>query len=163
MDVRFLAYASGYDHNSTLAWKFMRPLTVARFRRPIGIMLLAYWILQFTGTHVPLSDDVIPPEVSDKTLHYLAYLGLAYLLALWTSTARPVSKSRYAALLVIIAVYAAADEISQPLVNRNAELDDWFADMIGTITGLATFRLTVWLLPQRWTKPSADSDANQPR
>lgn len=45
-------------------------------------------------------------------------------------------------LLMIVGVYAALDELTQPLVARDAEVLDWCADMVGTAAGLL---VAAWL------------------
>lgn len=43
---------------------------------------------------------------------------------------------------MIFGVYAALDELTQPLVARDAEVLDWCADMAGTAVGLL---VAAWL------------------
>ena len=40
--------------------------------------------------------------------------------------------------LAILAAYAAADELLQPLTGRSCELGDWIADVVGIVLGLGS-------------------------
>ncbi len=121
---------------------------IARFRRLIGVVLMVYWIALFISTHAPIPKNVLPPEVSDKTLHFWAYSILAYLLALWTSIRWSLTGPCLLMLFIVLSCYGAADELLQITVNRNADVYDWFADVCGAAAGLAGLRLTQTLFPQ---------------
>jgi VanZ family protein len=93
----------------------------------IIIVLVLYWGFALTMTHIPHPPPIGPP-VSDKLIHFLAYGLLSGLLflALWLS--RP--SLRYLPLIVlgVIIAYAAFDELTQPIFNRDAEFEDFLAD-----------------------------------
>ena len=127
-----------------------RRVPIARFRRLLGVALTAYWMALFVSTHTPIPKGMLPPQVSDKTLHFVAYFGLAYLLALWCSTKSPLTGKRAVALFLLLLAYGAADELLQLAVNRNADVYDWLADISGAAAGLAGLRLTRTLCPQLW-------------
>ena len=119
--------------------------------------LVVYWVALCIGTHVP-GGFVGTPLVSDKTLHFLAYAGLSFLIA----TLLPLlgirdSRVYWTALLVAVG-YGAIDELGQiPIPGRTADVVDWLADVAGAVAGVVCYRLMVGAMavaafqPQ-WTK-----------
>jgi VanZ family protein len=106
-------------------------------------LLTSYWLLLFVSTHLP-SDKIAHPRIWDKLAHFIAYAGLAFLLAWVVSVHRRPSLRTYAWLLLVAACYGAVDELAQILVHgRAAELWDWTADMIGAAVGLVAHRLSL--------------------
>jgi len=109
----------------------------------IWLLLFAGYLLAlFTGTHLPLEVVVLPGDQSDKLVHFAAYAGLAWLLAMaWeSSTGRLNGRHLWFAWLAIVS-FAAFDEVTQLLVQRDAELFDWLADATGAAVGLWGFLL----------------------
>lgn len=88
------------------------------------------WGIAAIGTHIP-AEHIPKTGYSDKTLHLLGYTILAgsFLLAMWSR--RFSRKKRILRAIIILLVYAALDEITQPLVNRYASVLDWVADAAG--------------------------------
>ena len=85
------------------------------------------------------SDPSIPAGVSDKSLHVLAYLGLAVLVfrALAGRLPARVTWRAAAAALTISIGYGITDELHQLYVpGRSADVADLFADAIGATLGL---------------------------
>jgi VanZ family protein len=105
--------------------------------RTTNLVLAVYWVALFVGTHVPVPPDIVQLAGSDKTLHFLAYLGLSLLIAVCV---RPQAWS-YLWLLLGLSVYGALDELLQIPVNRSAEAADWLADVAGAAAGLGAFAL----------------------
>jgi VanZ family protein len=114
---------------NALFWKRLRQGTV--------LALAVYWIGLFLGTHVPVAQ--VHLESNDKLLHFLAYAGLALLLTLvvnWRAAGglRP----KHLVLIVVgLAIFGGFDELTQPLVNRQADWFDWIADVSGVVFGTA--------------------------
>lgn len=110
-----------------------------RWRRTATVVLAIYWIALFIGTHVPL--DSIPEGIqpSDKLMHFLAYAGLNVLFGCWVATRHSFGWIWAVGMLLLSAVYGAADELLQIPVGRQCALDDWIADVLGSIMGLAIF------------------------
>lgn len=83
----------------------------------------------------------------DVTLHFCAYLilTLLYWIARYSGT-KPDLKNRAIYLtFLFMAVYGAADEITQQFVGRNADVLDWVADVAGVLTALVlVFCLRRW-------------------
>lgn len=100
--------------------------------------MAVYWIALFAATHTPPSQAVVV-HTSDKLLHTAAFAGLAFLLAMAWSLSSAFTWRSAAAAVAILAVYAAVDEATQPLVDRHADLLDWTADTAGILLGLAVF------------------------
>jgi VanZ family protein len=86
-----------------------------------------------------LSDPPMPAGVSDKSLHGLAYLGLAVVVFRAIAggiPARVTWRAAVAALAITIG-YAITDELHQMFVpGRSAEAADLLADAIGASAGL---------------------------
>ncbi len=101
----------------------------------MNLVLAVYWVALFIGTHVPVPPDVLQIAGSDKTLHFLAYLGLSLLIAVCV---RPRGWT-YLWLLLGLAAYGALDELLQIPVQRTADVVDWLADVAGVAVGLAAY------------------------
>ena len=117
-------------------------------RQKITIVVLAiYWITLVILAHMPIPQVVYQARVSDKWLHFLAYLNLVFLL--WFSI-HPDEKVRWrnqATWLIFLAVvaYGGIDELTQPYFGRTKDLMDFLANAGGVAAGLAIFTfLTFW-------------------
>ncbi len=97
----------------------------------------AYMAAIFIGS--AQSDPGIPAAVSDKSLHVLAYLGLA-VLVLRAMAGRLPARITWRAALAALAIsigYGITDELHQLFVpGRFADVADVFADAIGASLGL---------------------------
>lgn len=118
-------------------------------QRKITIVLLAlYWPTLFVFAHIPIPRVVREAGVSDKSLHFLAYLLLVYLLWFTFRGGQKVSWRGLGpwCMLAALAVYGVLDEWSQGFVaGRSCDIQDFFADMGGTLTGLVLFSVfTFW-------------------
>jgi VanZ family protein len=111
------------------------------FAKLIGATLAAYWLLLVLGMHLPVRVSG-PPWVGDKLVHWAAYTGLAFLLALAAQTRCRLGLLGYLGILILTAGYGALDELGQlPIPGRQADFRDWIADLAGIATGLACHRL----------------------
>lgn len=122
----------------------------ARVRKLSTAVLACYWLAMFTGTHWPNFSLRAYPQNTDKVLHFSAYAGLSFLIALWlelkrSSAALPkpsgVSLRDGLWILAVIVGYSCFDEVTQPLFGRTCDFYDAVADWIGGIFGLAAFAL----------------------
>jgi VanZ family protein len=90
-------------------------------------------------THIP--QRLMPSQMQesgvDKLLHFLAYGAITFLLILSVKS----SPSLRLTLLVLFALLAIGivDEITQPLVRRQASLTDLMADVTGVVAVLLLF------------------------
>ncbi len=108
-------------------------------RRTSLAVLTVYWALLFAATHVPRLQPILVLRYSDKLLHAVAFAVLSFLFALAWSLRGPFGWRQFLAVLAILAVYAAFDEATQPLVQRTADRLDWIADVAGALGGLAIY------------------------
>jgi VanZ family protein len=113
-----------------------RPLTT----RLLWAATLAFWGFIFVMTHIP-QQRLPGVRVNDKTAHLISYGVLAAMLyvTLWVS--RPHDWSPLWKIPLVLALYAAFDELTQPLVNRFAEFADWYADVAGAVIVVAALSL----------------------
>ena len=119
--------------------------TARRRRRVAAGALVVYWLALLTATHWPhkFPAEAKPFLSPDKLLHFSAYAGLAFIMAMLFGLRRAERGLRPAgswlkALGVCLIVSAAGlfDEITQPLMNRDFEWYDWFADTAGSLLGV---------------------------
>lgn len=104
-----------------------------------GILgLLLYIPTIFVLTHIPIPKMVRTAGVSDKMMHFLAYMILAFFLWMVISSEKRVHwlKSRVWIAIGISLLYSIADEYLQTFVNRNANILDLTANMAGVFTCL---------------------------
>ena len=103
------------------------------------IPILFYWPTIFILTHIPIPRIILKNiQASDKTLHYLAYLTLAFLFWFAIGPDRKVNWRRAAAwwALCVMAGYGAIDEWLQSYVGRDPDAMDFLANLAGSFTGL---------------------------
>jgi VanZ family protein len=115
------------------------------------LILVFYWPMIFIGTHLPR-----PPEIRiyghDKTLHFCAYFLLTLMFWLARYGARRPSFLRRGLYFTILlmALYGAMDEITQPLAHRTTDLMDWISDVSGAMTAIGAIyvlrRCLHWLI-----------------
>lgn len=111
----------------------------------LGCVALVYWAFIFFLTHVPSSGGNGIPG-ADKVMHFLAYFGLALLIAFVAVLWRGFSLSLLIGVWLLVAGYGIVDELSQTLVpGRTCSAADWIADALGGLTGI----LLVWGLGGR--------------
>lgn len=118
--------------------RFIARATIFGFR--IAPMLLVfYWILIFTGTHLPGS-SVKSVGISDKLLHFGAFAGLSFLLA-WSLPRKVAGRFSGLALTALVALsYAVVDEWTQGFVSRRSpSIGDFLADSLGIVSGLIIY------------------------
>ncbi len=111
-------------------------------------VLALYWPVLFVLAHIPIPHVVQEADVSDKSLHFLAYLVLAFLLWSVIGGNQKVNWRRASPWLVlfVIVVYGVLDEWLQGYVaGRSCDVRDFFTDLAGALAGLilSSF-LTFW-------------------
>lgn len=102
-----------------------------------GIALGVYWVALFLSTHLPHPPGEEYIQGNDKQLHFMAFLGLTFLLVTWLTFRNGFEVRQYLYAAVIAAVYAVVDELLQIPVGRHADLWDAVADWTGVGLGLA--------------------------
>jgi VanZ family protein len=111
------------------------------------ISLLIYWPAIFILAHIPVPRLVYQAQVSDKSLHFLAYLLLVFLL--WSAIS-PDKKINWRKAVVwwilLVAVwYGVIDELLQGDVGRSCDIRDFLANLAGVFVGLILFTFfTFW-------------------
>jgi VanZ family protein len=121
------------------------PFSPAKTKTLSQIALGGYWLLIFTGTHLPPTVPLLPNEVNniDKVCHFTAYAILAGLLATtWQLSSGVLTARHLRWTWIAVVIYGALDEITQIPVSRDCDFWDWTADAIGAAFGLLAF---VWL------------------
>ncbi len=123
-------------------------MTLSRRQKLTIISLLLYWPAIFILAHIPVPQLVREAHVSDKSLHFLAYLVLVFLLWFAIRPDRMVNWRKVAVwwVLLVIAGYGAVDELLQSfVVGRSCDVMDFFANLTGVLAGLILFTfLTFW-------------------
>jgi hypothetical protein len=120
---------------------------MTRRQKTTIVVLAIYWIVLVVLAHMTIPGVVYQAKVSDKWLHFLAYLNLVFLV--WFSIC-PDDKVRWrdrSAWVVFLAVvvYGGIDELTQPYFGRTKDLMDFLANAEGVAAGLAIFTfLTFW-------------------
>jgi VanZ family protein len=110
------------------------------------LALAAYWLALLVATHLPREFPVLPPDRTDKLVHVAAFAVLGWLVAeTWQRSAGRLNAAHLRAAWLAIALYAPADELTQPLFGRAASLADWLADAAGAALGLWLF--AIWQRP----------------
>jgi VanZ family protein len=106
----------------------------------LSALLACYWLALFIGTHYPK-----PPRLAgahtDKVLHSCAFGGLAVLLCAVRRMRCRLPLRFYVGLLLLLAAYGCADELSQTLVGRDCTVGDWLADMAGAALACVSFAI----------------------
>jgi len=123
-------------------------MTLSHQQKIAACVLVLYWPGLFVLAHIPIPHVVQDADVSDKSLHFLAYLILTFLIWFTVSGDRKVKWRRAVSWLVLfmIVVYGILDEWLQNYVaGRSCDVYDFFADQAGALTGLilSSF-LTFW-------------------
>ncbi len=117
-------------------------MALSRRQKLTIIALLIYWPAIFILAHIPIPELVRKVGVSDKVLHFIAYLVLVFLLWFAVSPDMKVNWRRAAAwwVLLVIVWYGVIDEVLQGFVaGRNCDVWDFFADLAGVVTSLILF------------------------
>ena len=110
----------------------MTPTLRRKLLRLFWTLTAVFWVSIFVATHIP-AQRLPDVSVSDKFMHFVAYFVLASLVYISTRLTNPSRNGLGATVIAIAMVYGAIDELLQPLVNRNADLDDWLYDVGGAV------------------------------
>ncbi|MEX2027724.1 MAG: VanZ family protein [Pirellulaceae bacterium] len=113
-------------------------------------MVAVYWGAMFAGTHLSLPGPELPHAPGDKTMHFVAYAGLAFLWLVAAATFGRVTWVMYLIVMIGAALYGAVDEVSQSMVGRDMDIADWRFDVMGAAIGSIAFAAVyaVWNLWQ---------------
>jgi VanZ family protein len=113
-------------------------MTVTRRWKLAIVALVVYWPTLFILAHIPIPGKVRDAGVSDKVLHFLAYLILVFLFWIVLNPNRKVCWRKAAAWLVLLTmlVYGIMDELLQGYWGRSCDVMDLVADLAGVFAGL---------------------------
>jgi hypothetical protein len=107
-----------------------------------------YWPAIFIATHIPDPGKIVGnAQMSDKTMHFLAYLALVSIAWFAVSPFEKVNwkKSKVWIILAAIVWYGAFDEWLQKFVGRQPEMLDFITDIAAAFTALLVLTfLTFW-------------------
>lgn len=141
--LRALTYS--YQFDTAINSAMRNPFNPAKTKTLFQIALGGYWLLIFTGTHLPPTTSFLPyaEHNVDKVYHFTAYAILAGLLAtVWQLSSGVLTARHLRWTWIAVVIYGALDEITQIPVSRDCDFWDWTADAIGAAAGLFAF---VWL------------------
>ena len=117
-------------------------------RRKLYILpVLIYWPVLIVLTSIPVPRMVRRMGVSDKTLHFLAYMILLFLLWFAVNPARKANwrKCTIWCVFFITVLFGAINEWLQSYVGRSADIMDFTANAAGAAAGLVLVSLvTSW-------------------
>ena len=116
-------------------------MALSRRQKVTIISLVFYWPTFFILAHIPVPGLVRKAGVSDKGLHFLAYLVLVFLLWFAISGDKKVNWRRAGVWWVFFVVtgYGIVYELLQGCVGRNCDVRDMVANLAGTLAGLILF------------------------
>ncbi len=122
-------------------------MTITLRKKLTLFLLLFYWVAIFILAHIPIPKLVYKAQVSDKTIHFLAYLILAFLFWFAINPRKKVNWLRASVwwVFLILAGYGIIDELLQGYVGRSCDAMDFAADLIGAFTGLILFSFFTFL------------------
>ena len=78
----------------------------------------------------PINQQPVGPDGSDKLVHFIAFAALVLPLA-------RTGRIRILPLFIGVSAFGAVIELIQPSFNRSADINDWFADVIGVVLGIS--------------------------
>ena len=122
-------------------------MAISRRQKLTIISLVIYWPCVFILAHIPIPQLVYKARVSDKSIHFLTYLVLVFLLWFTISPTKKVNWRKAAVwwVLLVVVWYGVIDEVLQGYVGRSCDVEDFLADLAGTLAGLVLFSFfTFW-------------------
>ena len=126
------------------------------WQRVFDLLAAAYACVLVYATHHPRPGELVGPNApGDKTLHIIAYTLLGGAVAAAVASRGRWSWRSAAAVFVPLALFAAVDEITQPLFGRFADTLDWAFDELGLVAGIGAVTVAVLLLRPIFTPRAA--------
>lgn len=108
-----------------------------KYKNYVKPVLLIYWILLFTLTTIPSVPMDFGFQFQDKIEHSVAFMILSFIFTSYIyQKYENIKKTKsFFMVIIIIALYAALDELHQPLVGRICDIWDFIFDVLGAILG----------------------------
>ena len=124
---------------------FEEPFWNRLFRRGLTLATGAYSATLVFATHYPKPESLVGGKLPpDKLMHFVAYGLLGGLAAATLVAHGRRDVGTLLRLVVVLAIAAIFDELTQPLFGRNAEVLDWVYDCIGLTGAAAVVFLSSW-------------------
>lgn len=122
------------------------------------LFVIAFWgalLFAYVDAIIP-GKDAISLSAWDKLNHMAAFFTITFL----ARAAYP--RIPAFRLFLMMAAFGAFIELSQaiPLIHRDAEWDDWFADMIASLVGLIVAWPFMILVSRHGGRPASDPAAD---
>ena len=133
-------------------------MTSRRMRWIAWSTVLLYVLIAVCLTHMPREPHQLE-QFKDKTLHTVGYF--MYAAVIYTAAGITWPRLRGLALIVVLALalWAAADEITQPYFGRTCDILDWRADMIGAVTAVVILS-SLRFIARRFDRRSTIADTS---
>jgi VanZ family protein len=98
----------------------------------------SYLVALFVSTHIPIPKLVYEAGVSDKWLHFLAYMNLFFLMWFSFYPDKQVNWRQPAIWLIFLGglILGGVDELTQPFTGRTCDVLDFIADAKGVSAGM---------------------------
>ena len=114
-------------------------------QRGLDLLAAAYTCILLYATHHPRPAELVGPDApGDKSLHLIAYTLLGGVVA--AAFASRGGWGWRAAAALFVPLFAAADELTQPLFGRFADSVDWAFDELGLVAGIGLVTVAARLL-----------------
>jgi VanZ family protein len=123
------------------------------------IKLLAWLtLLMYLCVAVTLTHMAHPPQEMehfwDKELHACGYAAYGTLLYIALGLTWPRVRFMWLVPILIMAAFAAADELTQPYFGRDCDIHDWMADMVGVCSAVLILAILRALFATRAPSPA---------
>ena len=107
-------------------------------RRLLAGACAGTWSAAFWTSHIPVGrlPSKMPP---DAVLHFSGFLVLAGAFAATLDAYGARRQRRWLIVFLTMSVYAALDEMTQPIVNRSCDVRDWLADVAGALAAVLLY------------------------
>jgi hypothetical protein len=119
---------------------------IAKYRKSILFSLLICFLLFLPGDKLP-KQNLLPIAHADKVLHACLFLFLEWML-LYESRIFRISKNSRKVIhnTLVAVVFALFTELVQYtlIAERDGNMIDYFADLIGIMAGIASYRYFQW-------------------
>jgi VanZ family protein len=119
-----------------------------RLRQFLLALCIVTWISAFVATHIP-AEQIPQTGMGEGYLHLIGFLGLAGVFWLALAAYGNSASRRIAVVIVVMALYAAADEYTQAYFGRGTSASDWLMDVLGTLCAVALLEIVFGLAKWR--------------
>ncbi len=117
-------------------------------QRKISLITLAiYWPALIFFAHIPVPESVRNADVSDKSLHFQAYLVLTFLVWFSVKPHEKVNWRKFPVWLIFfgLTAYGAIDEVIQGFIGRSCDAKDLATNVLAIFCGLSLMTVMSFL------------------